>query len=700
MFPLHQIIYLLTLCGALVTSQNIDDELSNPIKCMTPQDARFFQPAMEVPDDWLEGLWHGGMSLTIGEEGHVSDDQRHEIDFTSVGTRMWWTRTDSANETVFLETKDEEQLLCADAERGLQVYFFQNIDANRNEDWCKWIVDIHPKDPDTFRLRNHFFQESIPEIGFLYFAKTGVYFDYKESKINHPGNAVDDEQKWWRWVETQSGSDIKSFEDLDDDCSSITSDAVEHLSPLGEESDDIIGARSFGSSTARGTYPRKGRQFIGKNKFHECKRGWYLFGDKCYRLLRRIFTTQPRAQRICKLLNGKIVMPKSKKEQDFINRFILNFDRGQSYWLRAEAVVGSTTSGGSTKFHDGDNNSLKFRKWIRNRGSFSDDKCAYLKNKRWYPARCTSTHKVLCEISPESTDVPECGKIQDEGLDDLMQHAATPVETKSRIINGIPAEAGQFPWQVSLRFKRPLFIDSKKIEHNCGGTLIDECWVLTAAHCFPNSKSSKYYVRVGDLNNEVDDGTEQDFDISRLIIHPDYRLYPSPRNDIALVKLSKNNGKCAIFRDVVQAACLPDEKFPMKAEGDMCQVSGWGVTNTSLGQSSAAANLQWVTLPTLKTAYCKSRYNRDREYFLEDVMFCAGKKVINEDEPGQDACTGDSGGPYVCRNAKGRYAVTGVVSFGIGCARKKYPGVYTRVKTFNSWIRATINENGGGKLIG
>jgi len=678
-----------------VTAQAISEK--KPTKCMQPNDARFLQPAMEVPDEWLEGRWHSGMSLTIEELAPQSNDQRHDIGFTTAGTRMWWTKTDNANETIYLETQDEEMILCADAENGIQVFFFQNNAGNRNEDWCKWTVDIHPDNSSTFRLRNFFFQQTLPEIGHLYFAKTGVYFDYDEASINHPENRVDEEQKWFRWVETDLDSNSVDFEDLVDDCSMLAESIVDFEEEGGE-----IGARSFGSGPRTvQVMARKnnGVMFIHKNKKYECKNGWYLFGDKCYRMLRRIFTTQIRAKRICKMLKGTAVMPKSKREQNFLNQFLLHYDRGQSYWIAAEAVDGTGKGGGSVKFHDGQENPLKFRRWIRNRGSFQNDKCAYLKNKRWYPAKCTSTHKVLCEIDAKPAGNVECGRIQDPEVDEIMKIAATPVVTKAlkaRIVNGDPAHPGQFPWQISIRFKRPLYSGKLAIEHNCGGSLIDECWVLSAAHCFPENKKKKYYVRVGDTNNDAEEGTEQDFDIDELIIHQDYKLYPSPRNDIALIKLKRNsNGKCATFNEAVQPACLPDDDFPMNEEGDLCQVSGWGVTNTSLGHSSAKPNLQWVTLPTLKTSYCNAKYNRATTYFLEEVMFCAGFK-----EGGKDACTGDSGGPYVCRNSKGKYAVTGVVSFGIGCARKKYPGVYTKVKSFNDWIRNTVNEYGDGRVIG
>merc|ERR1739838_9194 len=102
----------------------------------------------------------------------------------------------------------------------------------------------------------------------------------------------------------------------------------------------------------------------------------------------------------------------------------------------------------------------------------------------------------------------------------------------------------------------------------------------------------------------------------------------------------------------------------------------------------------YATLPLLTDKYCASRYNDKRHRFFEhEYMICAGMK-----QGGTDACTGDSGGPYACRNDAGRYVLTGIVSYGIGCARKKYPGVYTKVSEFVPWIATKIEENGGGDI--
>merc|ERR1712224_8286 len=109
-----------------------------------------------------------------------------------------------------------------------------------------------------------FFQQTLPEIGHLYFAKTGVYFDYEEASINHPANRVDEEQKWFRWVETDINSKNEDFEDLEDDCSLLAGPITD-----SDDEEGVIGARSFGSGPQ--TVQRRGRKndgimFIHRNK--------------------------------------------------------------------------------------------------------------------------------------------------------------------------------------------------------------------------------------------------------------------------------------------------------------------------------------------------------------------------------------------------------------------------------------------------
>merc|ERR1711953_452091 len=149
-------------------------------------------------------------------------------------------------------------------------------------------------------------------------------------------------------------------------------------------------------------------------------------------------------------------------------------------------------------------------------------------------------------------------------------------------------------------------------------------------------------------------------------------------NDIAILKLST---PLTLGGDV-QAICLPSDNFA-PAVGTPCWVSGWGTLQS--GANSLPQQLQWVSVPVVSQASCNNAYSNG----ITANMICAGLST-----GGKDSCQGDSGGPFVCME-NGNPVITGVVSFGIGCALADYPGVYARVTQYLPWIRANM-EGGSG----
>uniref|UniRef100_A0A667ZTC4 trypsin n=1 Tax=Myripristis murdjan TaxID=586833 RepID=A0A667ZTC4_9TELE len=207
-----------------------------------------------------------------------------------------------------------------------------------------------------------------------------------------------------------------------------------------------------------------------------------------------------------------------------------------------------------------------------------------------------------------------------------------------RIVGGEECRPHSVPWQVSLN----------NGWHYCGGTLISDRWVVSAAHYIE--------VRLGEHHIRYKDGPEQFIAPAAIIPHPDYDRY-TINNDIMLIKLAEP----AKFDEYVQPIALPSS---CASAGTQCLVSGWGATKSpckSLQQGSED---------------CERSYpNR-----ITSSMFCAGFL-----EGGKDSCQGDSGGPLVCNGE-----LQGVVSWGWGCAEENRPGVYAKVCKFTDWIRSTM----------
>ncbi|MBI4800943.1 MAG: serine protease [Elusimicrobia bacterium] len=226
-----------------------------------------------------------------------------------------------------------------------------------------------------------------------------------------------------------------------------------------------------------------------------------------------------------------------------------------------------------------------------------------------------------------------------------------PASAFPRIVGGVEATKGEFPFIVSLQ--------SSYGSHVCGGSLIKKNWVLTAAHCVGYFKS----VVVGLHTQGVTTGTEK-FTVLQTVKHPDWNS-STLSNDYALAKLSGDSRFAPV---ALQSTELSGNVNFITA--------GWGTTSES---GSLSKNLLKVTVPMVSQETCSASYPDS----INDSMICAGYP-----EGGKDSCQGDSGGPLV---TGGGFSMTlaGIVSWGEGCARPNKYGVYSKVNAALTWINET-----------
>ncbi|XP_056303806.1 transmembrane protease serine 9 [Danio aesculapii] len=261
----------------------------------------------------------------------------------------------------------------------------------------------------------------------------------------------------------------------------------------------------------------------------------------------------------------------------------------------------------------------------------------------------------ISKINPECDRVIDCPNEADEKNCDCGNR---PAVTQERIIGGVTARRGEWPWVGSLQYQRT---------HRCGATLIHCKWLLTAAHCFR-----------GDLNPAgwtVSLGSVIWSGLGALVI-PVQRIIPHPAFnsstmdlDVALVEISIPAPKSY----TIQTVCLPSpwHSFIKSME---CYIIGWGAVR----EDGMITNLlQKAQVGVIDQSDCQRAYGAD----LTDNMMCAGYM-----EGQRDTCLGDSGGPLVCRETLGRWFLAGVTSWGHGCGRIGFPGVYMRATVVREWI--------------
>ncbi|XP_052223135.1 neurotrypsin-like isoform X1 [Dreissena polymorpha] len=301
--------------------------------------------------------------------------------------------------------------------------------------------------------------------------------------------------------------------------------------------------------------------------------------------------------------------------------------------------------------------------------------------------QCDGTESSIMTCRHSGLGLHDCGHHEDASVicSPKKNYGRRPLENNlrkkrnlsQRTIGGGIASQDFYPWQAGIRMrKRKKGSRQHSFEQTCGGIILNNRWILSAAHCFTHHRSGDVRVYTGghDLLNNY--SFEEQFEFEQLIKHPNYNS-SSHDNDIALIKVKLNNGYGIQFNDEVQPACLPDASMHYET-GLTCHISGWG--RTSLNSTTGQTVLDAAEVRLIDDEDCKRSYNTQ----ITPNMVCAGYM-----EGGIDACHRDSGGPLVCR-VEGLYYVMGVVFWGEKCALPEYTGVYAKVAAFQFWIETTI----------
>ena len=275
--------------------------------------------------------------------------------------------------------------------------------------------------------------------------------------------------------------------------------------------------------------------------------------------------------------------------------------------------------------------------------------------------------------------------------------APSSVLADVRIVGGEATSQREWPWQIAL------FLRAGGREfYTCGGSLIAPNWVLSAAHCFQaeTSKNPDDWTvasNVGKLTYVGLPAGATTRRVKRLVVNERYDTN-THENDVALLELAQ-----PLQGSTIAPQMVPDRALETNRPAT---VTGWGLTRWLVPQKdqqgrvtgfvdgstnqpidlakAQSPDLHKVAIPLVDVTECAAAYGAQGTT-IDRRNLCAGMP-----EGGKDSCQGDSGGPLMTQTASGEWRQIGVVSFGIGCAIKGKPGVYTRVSAFSDWIKGVV----------
>jgi len=282
---------------------------------------------------------------------------------------------------------------------------------------------------------------------------------------------------------------------------------------------------------------------------------------------------------------------------------------------------------------------------------------------------------VVALPAPAKEDIP-CGT-QAPGYEPI------DVDGTGRIVGGEHAKPHSWPWAAALmQFGETV---------NCGGTLIDKRWLISAGHCFGRKKAQAaqngYRIKLGaDDHGEAGDQNEpsqQIVGVEKFWVHPNFSLGGDDyyaTYDITLVKLDKD----VTLNEFVRPICLPAATDRLQADDKVVNI-GWGETE----QGSEPKQLHQVVLSVIDQKTCQEDWNFV-PVPLDETMVCAGNQTFG----GISSCFGDSGGALMAHRDN-KWVHYGIVSWGgVECALPKQPSVYGYVPLFVDWVHQIMQSEG------